>query len=157
MTGFLLNLVLAIVWALLMGSIDLPNLIVGFLLGYLVLWLVQPVLGKTSYFRRVPHAVRFLAYFVKELVISNLVVARDVLSPHPRRRPGVVAVPLDARTDVEITLLSIVVLLTPGTLVLDVSDDRSVLYVHTMFLDSPETLCKKIKDGFERRVLELTR
>jgi len=157
MTGFLLNLVLAIVWALLMGSIDLPNLIVGFLLAYAVLWLVQPVLGKTSYFRRVPQAARFLAYFLKELVLSNLVVARDVLSPRPRRRPGVVAVPLDARTDGEITFLAIVVLLTPGTLVLDVAEDRSVLYVHTMFLESPEALCKEVKEGFERRILELMR
>jgi len=157
MTGFLLNLVLAIVWALLMGSIDLPNLIVGFLLGYVVLWLVQPVMGKTSYFRHVPQAVRFLGYFFKELAIANLVVARDVLSPRPRRRPGVVAVPLDARTDAEITFLAMVVILTPGTLVLDVSEDRKTLYVHTMFLDSPEQTRKEVKDGFERRVLELMR
>ena len=157
MTGFLLNLVLAIVWALLSGSINLANLVVGFLFGYVVLWLVQPVLGKTSYFRRVPQATRFLGYFLMELALANLVVARDVLSPRPRRRPGVVAVPLDARTDAEITFLSIVILLTPGTLVLDVSEDRTKLYVHTMFLDTPEELCEAVKDGFERRVLELMR
>jgi multicomponent Na+:H+ antiporter subunit E len=157
MTGFLLNLVLAIVWALLAGSIDLANLVVGFLFGYAVLWLVQPVLGKTSYFRRVPQAARFVGYFLMELVIANVVVARDVLSPRPRRRPGVVAVPLDARTDAEITFLSIVILLTPGTLVLDVSEDRTKLFVHAMFLDTPEELCRQVKDGFERRVLELMR
>lgn len=157
MSGFLVNLVLAILWALLIGSLDLANLVVGFLLGYAVLWLVQPVLGETSYFRRVPQAIRFLAFFVKEIVVSNLVVAREVLSPRPRRRPGVVAVPLDARTDAEITFLANVVTLTPGTLSLDVSEDRSTLYVHTMFLDSPEALRREIKDGFERRVLELMR
>ena len=63
----------------------------------------------------------------------------------------------DARTDAEITFLSIVVLLTPGTLVLDVSEDRTKLFVHTMFLDTPEDLCRQVKDGFERRVLELMR
>jgi multicomponent Na+:H+ antiporter subunit E len=157
MRAFLLNLVLAIVWALLMGRIDPPNLTVGFVLGFVVLWLLQPVLGGTAYFRRIPQAVGFLGFFVKELVIANLVVARDVLALRPRRRPGVVAVPLDARTDAEITILSIVVLLTPGTLVIDVSDDRSLMYVHAMFLDTPEALCKEIKDGFERRVLELLR
>jgi multicomponent Na+:H+ antiporter subunit E len=157
MRAFLLNLVLATVWALLMGRIDLPNLVVGFVLGFGVLWLLQPLLGGTAYFRRIPQAARFLGYFLKELVIANFVVARDVLAPRPRRRPGVVAVPLDARTDAEITLLSMLVLLTPGTLVIDVSDDRSVMYIHAMFLDTPEALCREIKEGFERRVLELLR
>ena len=58
---------------------------------------------------------------------------------------------------IEITFLSIVILLTPGTLVLDVSEDRSKLYVHTMLLDTPEALSKEVKDGFERRILELMR
>ena len=157
MIGFLSNLVLAILWALLMGSVDRANLVVGFLLGYAVLWLVHPVLGDTGYFRRVPQAVRFLVFLVKEIVVSNLVVARDVLSPRPRRRLAVIAVPLEARTDAEITLLAHVVTLTPGTLNLDVSEDRSTLYVHTMFFDSPEALRREIKEGFERRVLELMR
>jgi multicomponent Na+:H+ antiporter subunit E len=155
--AFMLNLVLAIIWSLLMGSIDLPNLVVGFLLGYAVLWIAQPVLGGTGYFRRVPRSARFIGYFTKEIVVSNLLVAREVLSPRPRRRPAVIAVPLDARTDTEITLLADVVTLTPGSVSLDVSDDRSTLYVHTMFLDSPEALREEIKNGFERRILELLR
>jgi multicomponent Na+:H+ antiporter subunit E len=154
---FLLNMVLAVVWALLIGSIDLPNLVVGFLLGYFVLWLSQPVLGGTKYFRRGPRAVRFIAFFVKELIVSNIVVAAEVLTPTRLRRPGVVAIPLDAKTDAEITVLANVVTLTPGTLSLDVSEDRSTLYVHTMFLESPEALRETIKEGFERRVLELLR
>jgi multicomponent Na+:H+ antiporter subunit E len=155
--GFLANVVLAFVWALLMGAIDLANLVVGFVLGFGVLWVSKPVLGDTGYFRRGPQAIRFLAFFLKELFISNLLVAREVLSPRPRRRPGVVAVPLDAKTDAEITLLANIVTLTPGTLSLDVSPDRSTLYVHAMFLESPEALRRDIKEGFERRLLELLR
>ena len=157
MIVFLFNMILALIWALLMGSIDLPNLIVGFLIGYAVLWLARPALGGTGYFRRGPQAVRFLAYFIKEIVVSNLLVAREVLTWRPRRRPAVIAVPLDARTDAEITLLAVVVTLTPGSVSLEVSEDRSTLFVHTMFLDSPEALRQQIKDGFERRVLELLR
>ena len=157
MIGFLANVVLAFVWALLMGAIDLSNLVVGFVLGYLVLWFSGPLLGDMGYFRRGPTALRFLAFFLKEMVVSNLLVAREVLAPRPRRRPGVIAVPLDAKTDAEITLLANVVTLTPGTLSLDVSPDRSTLYVHAMFLESPEALRRDIKEGFERRILELLR
>jgi multicomponent Na+:H+ antiporter subunit E len=154
---FGLNVFLALVWAASAGSIDLPHLAAGFVFAYLVLWLVRPALGETSYFRKLPQALAFAAFLAMELFLSNLRVAADVLSPRPRRRPGVVAVPLDATEDVEITLLANLVTLTPGTLSLDVSEDRRTLYVHGMFVDDPESFRRDIKEGFERRVLELMR
>jgi multicomponent Na+:H+ antiporter subunit E len=74
-------------------------------------------------------------------------------------RPGIIAIPLDARTDLEITLLANLITLTPGTLSLDVSADRRVLYVHVMYIDNDdiEAVRRSIKDGFERRVLEVLR
>jgi multicomponent Na+:H+ antiporter subunit E len=74
-------------------------------------------------------------------------------------RPGVIAVPLDAKTDAEITLLANLITLTPGTLSLDLSPDRGVLYVHTMYIDQDdvERARRQIKDNLERRVLELLR
>jgi multicomponent Na+:H+ antiporter subunit E len=68
-----------------------------------------------------------------------------------------VAIPLDVETDVEITLLANLITLTPGTLSMDISDDRKVLYVHAMYVDDPEALRAEIKNGFERRVLEMLR
>ena len=68
-----------------------------------------------------------------------------------------VAIPLDAETDAEITLLANLITLTPGTLSLDVSDDRRVLYIHAMYVDDVEELRRSIKDGFEKRVMELLR
>ena len=88
---------------------------------------------------------------------ANLRVARDVITPTSYARPGIVAVPLDARTDLEITLLSNLVTMTPGSLSIDVADDRSVMYVHSMFVDDAAELRRVIKDDFERRVLELLR
>ena len=41
----------------------------------------------------------FAGFFLWELVLANLRMARDVLSPRPRFAPGVIAVPLDAQTD----------------------------------------------------------
>lgn len=157
MIVFGLNLVLAVLWAAVVGSVDTPHLVVGFLLGYGVLWVSKPLLGDTDYFAKAPRAIAFAGFFAWELVLSNLRVAWDVLTPRAYRRPGVVAVPLDATTDVEITLLANLVTLTPGTLSLDVSDDRRTLYVHAMFVDDPDELRREIKDGFERRVLELLR
>ena len=71
---------------------------------------------------------------------ANIRVAVDVATPASRANPGIVAVPLEARTDAEITLLSNLITMTPGSLSIDVSDDRSVIYVHSMFVDDPESL-----------------
>ena len=106
---------------------------------------------------RIPRGVFLLFFFLGELVLSSVRVAWDVLSPNPRFRPGIVGVPLDAKTDEEITLLACLVTLTPGTLSLDVSEDRKTLYIHAMRVEDPDTFRKEIKDGFERRVLELLR
>jgi multicomponent Na+:H+ antiporter subunit E len=152
-----LNVLLATTWAALQGGIDPANLTTGFVFGYLILWLLRPVLGGTRYFSKVPAAVGFVLFFLKELAVSNLRVAWDVLTPHSRRRPGVVAVPLDLEGDGAITLLANVVTLTPGTLSLDVSPDRRTLYVHAMFVDDPEVFRREIKEGFERRIGELLR
>jgi multicomponent Na+:H+ antiporter subunit E len=152
-----LNLLLALLWAALVWSVDTAHLAVGFVVGYAGLWLARPVLGETRYFRKLADIVSFLCFFVWELVLSNLRVAWDVLTPRSYRRPGVIAVPLEEASDTEITVLANFVTLTPGSLSLDVADDRSCLYVHAMFVDDPESLKTEIKNGFERRVLEVLR
>ena len=157
MRVFLFNLLLALLWAAVVGSVDPAHLLTGFLVGYAVLWIARPVLGPTRYFGKLFEALRFAAFFIYELVLSNVRVAWDVLTPKAHRRPGVVAVPLDADSDVEITLLANLVTLTPGSLSLDVSPDRRCLYVHAMFVDDIDELRRDIKDGFERRVLDLMR
>lgn len=157
MNYFMLNTLLALVWALASNQISLPSLTVGFVLGYGVLWSAQPLLGPSRYFRRLPAAIRFFCFFLWQLVLSNLRVAYDVITPRLYMRPGIVAVPLEAKTDQEITMLANLITLTPGTLSLDVSENRRTLYVHAMFVDSPDNVRHTIKNGFERRLLELMR
>jgi multicomponent Na+:H+ antiporter subunit E len=67
----------------------------------------------------------------------------------------VVAIPLEAESDLSISLLANLITLTPGSLTLDVSEDRKVLYVHTMYAEDIDQLRLGIKD-LERRVLEVT-
>lgn len=94
--------------------------------------------------------------FIYELCLSSLRVAWDVVTPRHRARPGVLAVPLEARTDGEITILANMVSLTPGSLTLDVAADRKTLYVHVMFIHDAEAERALIKD-IETRVLKVWR
>ena len=62
------------------------------------------------------------------------------------------AIPLDITTDGEILLLSMLINITPGSVTIDLSEDRRTLYVHVMHMTSAEATRREIKEGFERRV-----
>jgi len=153
------NLLLALAWAALQAEFTLANLLVGYVLGYLVLLLLTRggVLEESRYVGKVSLALALSAFFLKEWIAANVRLARDVLAPHQSIRPGIVAVPLDATRDSEILLLSALINLTPGSVALDVSPDRTKLYVHSMYVDTADAARAEIKDGYERRILLLLR
>jgi len=101
--------------------------------------------------------VGFIGFFIYELVKANIQVAYDVITPTLYMKPGIVSVPLDAETDIEITLLANLISLTPGTLCLDVSSDKRILYVHAMYIRDKEAFIHSIKNGFEKRLLSILR
>ncbi len=155
MRTFLLNVLLALAWAALHGEFSVMNLLVGFASGFLVLGLVLSARGRLGYFTRVPRLIGFLGFFLWELLLSNLRVAYDVVTPRHRMRPGVLAIPLDVQNEIEIVILANLITLTPGTLSLDVSSDRKVLYIHAMYIRDVDAFRTRIKKGFERRVREV--
>lgn len=151
------NLALAVIWAAALGELSLANLVAGFAIGFVILAVGSGFLRSGRYLQKSLRLVEFIGFFVGQLVLSSVRVAVDIVTPRHRARPGIVAVALDAKSDGEITLLANLVSLTPGSLSLDVSADRTTLFVHVMFLDDVETCRRDIKLGFERRVLELLR
>lgn len=157
MNYLLLNLGLALTWMALTGTFSPANLILGFGLGYLVLWLARRAIGPSTYFSKVPQALGFAVFFLWELILANLRVAADVLTPCHHMQPRVLAIPLEARTHTEIMLLANLISLTPGSLVLDISSDRRTLYVHVMYATDADAARREIKEGLERRLLNLIR
>lgn len=157
MRSLLLNLVLAITWGAMTGSFQVENLLIGFALGFVVLFIIERRAGTPSYALKVTDVIGFVAFYLRELVAANLRVAQDVLSPTLKVRPGILAIRLDATTDAEITLLANLLTLTPGDLSIDVSGDRSTLYVHSLYLYDIEESRRSIEDDFEGRVLKVMR
>jgi len=152
-----LNLLLAAGFAVIMGQLNLSGFIAGFIVGYGALWISRPLFGTNTYFIRVIKLVQLAARFIWELLISNFRVLWDIITPTHFSRPGVIAVPLHASSDLEIMLVANMVSLTPGTLSLDVSRDRTFLYVHVMYIDDVETARAQIKQRIEKPVLEAIR
>ncbi len=154
---FLSNILLTFIWVALTGSFALLNFLFGFVLSFFILWIITLGRNEAKYFKILPKVIAFIFFFLYELFKANLQVAYDVITPKFYMKPGIIKVPLDAESDLEITLLANLISLTPGTLSLDVSNDKKVLYVHGMYVSDKEKFIRGIKQGFERRLLEILR
>lgn len=151
------NLVLALVWLGVTGDFALGNFLLGFVLSFAVLAVAADVLGTRDYRRRVLATLALALVFGWELVVANARVARDVLSTKLRAHPALVEVELEAKGDVELLVLSMLVTLTPGSVVVHVPADRRHMYVYGMYAGDPQSFRERIKSVFERRVLAVTR
>lgn len=157
MNLFAINMFLAFAWVALTGGVTLTGLVTGFVIGLAAMYLVKPLFPTSQgYFSRLYYWVRLVVMFIYELVVSSFSVVSDVFTPGQNSKPALIAVPINVTTDLQITMLANFISLTPGTLTLDVSDDRKTLYIHAMFGDDPDAIRAQIRDHFEVWVREAT-
>jgi multicomponent Na+:H+ antiporter subunit E len=109
-------------------------------------------IGSVLYF------LRYVGILAREIVLANIAVVKLVLGPLERLRSGFVAIPLDARTDLEVTALANSITLTPGTITVHVDPPRRVLVVHAIDIgQDPAELRRVTKEVLERNILAWTR
>jgi multicomponent Na+:H+ antiporter subunit E len=150
-------LLLALAWLALTGSWTPLNGLFGLALGAVAASFAREQHRQRDISPRPLKIARLALVFLYELLLSGLRVARLVLSPRMDLKPGIFAYPLQVDRDFEITLLANLITLTPGTLSVDVSEDRRTLFVHAIDCSDPEQTRRDIADGFERRILEAFR
>jgi multicomponent Na+:H+ antiporter subunit E len=143
-----------LIWLAISGSWTFPNALLGLLLSILALTLVRFQLGKPLAVRRPGKVLALTGLFILELIKSAWRVFVLVLKPRMDVKPGIILYPLRVKTDFEIALLSNLITLTPGTLTVDVTPDRSRLIIHALDAADPEAIRADIANGFERRILE---
>lgn len=155
---FRLNLILTIAWMALIGEFTLDSFVEGFIVTFIVVGLTNHAIRdvRRGYFMRVFRLLQVIIGFLFEVMKSSVRVAAIVLSPKLNIRPAVVAVPLDVTRDDQITMFANMITLTPGTLSLDVSNDKKTLYVHAINVDDVEAFRAELKNGFEAQVREVT-
>ena len=154
---FLMNLLLSFIWVALTGSLYYSNFIFGYLLGFGVLWIMNRNETDQRFFYRVPKIISFFFFFLFELIKANIQVAYDVITPKYFFKPGIVRYPVNTTTDFEINILATFISLTPGTLIIDISDDKKAIYIHVMYLKDEEQFIRTLKTGVERKLLEILR
>lgn len=156
---FLLNLLLSLVWVALTGHLNYTNFVFGFVLGFFILWILARNINQSEkdYFYRVPKIIMFMFYFLYDMFRANIEVTREIITPKLHMKPGIVAYPLDVETDFEITMFSNMIALTPGTMVVSISEDRKTAYIHSLYLQDKAKFIDRMKNGLERKLLEILR
>ena len=151
----LLTPVLTATWLLLNNSLAPGHLVLGLLLGLVIPRFTLAFWPERVRIRR-PGALAALAgVFLSDVLVANFAVARLVLAGPRALRPAFVAVPLELRNELAISLLANIICLTPGTVSARLSADRRELLVHALDCADGEALVATIKSRFEAPLLEI--
>jgi len=153
----LLNVFLAFGWMFLKGSKEADTFIIGYIIGLLLIFLTRRFFTGRFYLYRALSILKLLIIFMRELILANYAVLKSILQPNAKLTPGIFAMKTVLTTDWQITILSNLITLTPGTLVIDISEDNSTLYIHAMDISNKEETIKAIQDSFEKAILEVSR
>lgn len=160
----MLNFLLAILWCLLVETFTLGTFLVGWLFGAGVLWFSRRISGEHTvplrYWLQARKALalaKLLIFFFSEMVVANVQVAWIILRPRLRVQPALMRLPIELERDLSIATLAGMISLTPGTLTVDVSEDRRTLLIHCLNVDDTEATKQFIKQRFERPLRELER
>ncbi|MGC9400968.1 Na+/H+ antiporter subunit E [Vibrio genomosp. F10] len=155
MKAFGWNMLLALAWLVLSGTYTISNFFAGMLLSYVVLaYVLRDHEPFKVYFGKLPKMLNFILFFIWDLIKANARVAYDVVTPTHLMKPAVIAVPLDIDTEGGITIFSTLITVTPGSLALDVSTDKKVLYVHLMYFEDEKLHIAELK-RLEAMVIDL--
>jgi multicomponent Na+:H+ antiporter subunit E len=149
--------VLAFLWMFIKVSYDPISFIKGYIFGLLIIFVLRRSFGSRFYLFRLWSFIKLVFIFIKELILSNIAIVKVVLKPKLDMSPAIFAMDTELTKDWQITLLSSLITLTPGTLVIDVSEDNKTLFIHAMNIGEVEDEINSIKSSFEKAILEVSR
>lgn len=160
-TPVVLTFILYIVYT---GSTRLYDIITGLIVALLVGGIFAPFLienwRKSLDIRRVLTLIRYLIrYLLIDEVKAHIEVIKLGLSSKIPVKPGIVRVPIQSRSEYAITLLSLSITNTPGTVVIDVDKDKGILYVNWIYVKSIEPsecykYIAKVFDEYAKKIFD---
>ena len=101
--------------------------------------------------------LKLFLIFIAELFASSIVVIGKILQPRITIKPGILALNTSLEGEVEVTLLALLITLTPGSVVIEISPDNKVLYVHAMDIPELSDGVRQSQIRFEKAIKRVTR
>ncbi len=154
----LLSVVLFLAWLMLNESASAGHLLLATALACWLPWWTQRFRPERPQRRLGRTLLRLLGRVLRDIVVSNVEVARRVLGPEAALRPVFVWVPLTIRDPHGMVSLAGIVTLTPGTLSSEITADRRHLLVHALHCPdaaAAAALVASIQARYEAPLMEI--
>ena len=153
----LLNIFIGFLWMLLQDKWSFPSFFAGYLVGIVILFFMRRFFSTSFYLGTFFSILKLLYVFLRELVSSTALVLRQVTRRKIDVQPGVFAVKTDLSGEWEIPLLALLLSLTPGSVVLEISPDNKTFFIHAMDMEESKKSIIQAKTSFEKAIKEVTR
>lgn len=153
----LLNIFIAYLWMFLQEDMTTLNFLSGYVVGLFILMSIRRFFKKPFYVFTLAAIGKLFVLFIHELNISAMMVMKHVIRPKVDVKPGIFKVDTDLEGDLEITLLSLLICLTPGSVVMEVSPNARELYIHGLNMPESRDAVFKSKSRFEKAIKDVTR
>jgi multicomponent Na+:H+ antiporter subunit E len=153
----LINLFIGLLWMFLQNDWSTLSFLSGYLFGLFVLFIIRRFLRSKFYLFTLHAVVKLFLIFIWEMLVSSILVLSKIIPPKIRIKPGIVAMETSLEGDIEVTLLSLLITLTPGSVVMEVSPDYKVLYTHVMDIPELSDAVLRSRDRFENAIKKVTR
>ncbi|MFJ7738299.1 Na+/H+ antiporter subunit E [Lysinibacillus sp. NPDC097287] len=156
---FILNLFIAALWLLLQDEITptFTTFLMGFIVGIGILYAMHRFYGTQFYLRRVFSIIRLMMLFNWELLISSYSVLKQITTPKLNITPGIFTYKTELKGDWEVTALALLLTLTPGSVVMEVSEEGDLFYIHAMDMEESKDAVIRSIGKFEQAIMEVTR
>ena len=152
-----MNLLIAFLWMFLQDEWSILTFFGGYLVGLFVLFTVRRFLPTSFYLKKLLLIIKLFILFIRELISSSILVARQVTRPKINVTPGIFTLDTDLEGDLEVTLLALLLSLTPGSVVVEMSPDSKQFFIHAMDIPKSSDGVKRSSKIFEKAIKDVTR
>lgn len=153
----LINLFIGMLWMFLQDNWSVLTFFSGYLFGLLVLFILRRYLSTKFYLITLLAIVKLFLVFIHELFTSSILVIRQVIRPKINVTPGIFTLETELKGDLEVTLLALLLTLTPGSVVVEVSPDSKKFYIHAMDIPESSDAVLRSQIRFEDAIRKVTR
>lgn len=154
------NFFIALLWLGLSSAPSPISFFIGFIIGMVLIQIFYVVFDtdESFYSKRIISFILFIIYFLKELIIANIQIAKAVLfSSTQAINPNIIEYDISELSNIEILILTHSISLTPGTTSLGISDNRKTLFVHAFDASRPDDIRSSITKGLLNPIKRFTR
>lgn len=153
----LINLFIGMLWMFLQDDWSVLTFFSGYLFGLFVLFILRRYFSSKFYPITLLAVVQLFLLFIYELFVSSITVIRQVMRPRINVTPGIFTLETDLEGDLEVTLLALLLTLTPGSVVVEISSDSKKFYIHAMDIPESSDAVTRSTSKFEAAIKKVTR